>query len=147
MWQDGLVSLASQGGPGPSSHIKPTLPMPPPTSAKAKWKYSGQEAQFRTSQRPSKPRDAWQLQHARPKFARVAAHTQLGKLRLGECRLPSQSRTGKAAENLQFSKLGFCPLQHAVCPWTISVGNLAVTPQILALKHVCLFVSTHLASR
>ena len=74
--------------------------------------------------------------------ARVAAHTQLGKLRLGECRLPSQSRTGKAAENLQFSKLGFCPLQHAVCPWTISVGNLAVTPQTLALKHVCLFPPT-----
>lgn len=75
MWQDGLVSPASQGGPGPSSHIKPTLPTPPPTSAKAKWKYSGQEAQFRTSQCPSKPREAWQPQHARPKLARVAAHT------------------------------------------------------------------------
>ena len=48
---------------------------PPPMSVKAKWKYSGQEAQFRTSQCPSKPRKPWQPKHVRPKLARVAAYT------------------------------------------------------------------------
>ena len=78
MWQDGLVSPASQGGPGPSYHIKPTLPTPPPPSLKAKQKYSGQEAQsrqFRTSQCPSTPREPWHPKHVRPKLSRVAAHT------------------------------------------------------------------------
>ena len=73
-----LVSPASQGGPGPSYDIKPTLPTPPPPSSKAKRKYSGQEAhsrQFRTSQCPSTPREPWHPKHVRPKLSRVAAHT------------------------------------------------------------------------